>query len=178
MNPYLIIGLLVGWMASIVGVGLWQNDAGHIAERTVWQTRENTELRTANDKIISMQDSARRNEQMHAAALADVSTNYQKELNNANKQRVADLAAVRAGTLRLRIPVTHSIYSIGGSAAEIGAGASGCDGSERAELPNESAEFLLSEANRADQVVMQLTACQNVIIKDRAGSDTSSTNDM
>lgn len=167
MNPYLIIGLL-GWLASLAGVGWWQNDAGHVAERTAWQTRENTELRTANDKIRSMQDSARRNEQMHAAALADVSTNFQKELSNANKQRAADIAAVRAGTLRLRVQYPASIYAIGDRPAETGPGAGGCDGPKGAELPESIVADLLGLAADADDVTRQLTACQRVIIEDRA----------
>jgi len=168
MNPYLIIGLLIGWLASLAGVGWWQNDAGHVAERTAWQKRENSELRTANDKIRSMQDSARRNEQLHAAALADVSTNYQKELSNAIKQRAADVAAVRAGTLRLRYHNPPSIYAIGDSPAETGPGAGGCDGPKGAELPQSIVADLLGLAADADDVTRQLTACQRVIIEDRA----------
>ena len=168
MNPYLIIGLLIGWIASLAAVGWWQNDAGHVAERTAWQKRENTELSAANKKIRSMQDSARRNEQLHAAALADVSTNYQKELSNANKQRAADIAAVRAGALRLRVQYPASIYAIGDRPAETGPGAGGCDGPKGAELPESIVADLLGLAADADDITRQLTACQRVIIEDRA----------
>jgi hypothetical protein len=168
MNQYLIIGLLIGWAASLAGVGWWQNEAGHTAERTAWQTRENTELRAANAKIITLQTSVRSIEQAHAIALADVSTNYQKELSNANKQHAADVAAVRAGAIRLRYPNTSSIYSIGDRPAETGPGTGGCDGPKGAELPAATSEFLLSLANDADDITRQLTACQRVIIEDRA----------
>lgn len=168
MNPYLIIGLLIGWLASLSGVGWWQNAAGHVAERSTWQTRENAELRTANDKIRSMQESARRSEQAHAAALAGVSTNYQKELSNANKQRAADIAAVRAGTLRLRVQYPASIHALGDRPAETGPGTGGCDAPKGAELPESIVADLLGLAADADDITRQLTACQRVIIEDRA----------
>lgn len=167
MNPYLIIGLLLGWLASLTGVGWWQNAAGHTAERTTWQTRENTELRTANAKIITLQTSARSIEQKHALALAAVSTHYEEELTHATKQRVADVAAVRAGTLRLRDPNPPSIYATGNRPAETGPGAGGRDGSEGAGLSEATAEFLLALAGDADDITRQLTACQGVIIEDR-----------
>lgn len=168
MNTYLIIGLLIGWLASLAGVGWWQNTAGHTAERTAWQTRENSELRAANAKIITLQASARRIEQAHALALSEISTNYQKDLSHAIKQRAADLAAVRAGTLRLRYPNTSSIYSLGDRPAETGPGAGGCDGPKGAELPQSIVADLLGLAADADDVTRQLTACQRVIIEDRA----------
>jgi cation transport regulator ChaB len=167
VNPYLIIGLLIGWLASLAGVGWWQNKAGHVAERTVWQARENAELRTANDKIKAMQDSARRDEQAHALALNAVSTNYEKELSDASKLRAADIAAIRAGTLRLRDQYPASIYSLGNRSAETGPGPGGRDGPQGAELPAATSEFLLALASDADDVTRQLTACQQVIIEDR-----------
>ena len=105
---------------------------------------------------------------MHAAALADVSTNFQKELSNANKQRAADIAAVRAGALRLRVQYPASIYAIGDRPAETGPGAGGCDGPKGAELPESIVADLLGLAADADDVTRQLTACQRVIIEDRA----------
>lgn len=169
MNPYLIIGLLIGWLASLAGVGWWQNTAGHTAERTAWQTRENSELRAANAKIITLQASARRIEQAHALALSEISTNYQKDLSHAIKQRAADLAAVRAGTLRLRVQYPASIYAIGERPAETCPGAGGRDGPQGTELPATITADLLALAADADDITRQLTACQRVILEDRAG---------
>ncbi len=169
MNPYLIIGLLIGWLASLAGVGSWQNAAGHTAERTAWQTRENAELRTANAKIITLQASARRIEQAHSMALSEISTTYEKELHHANKQRSADLAAVRAGTLRLRYSNPASINTTGDHSTETASATGGCDGPEGAELPAAITADLLALAADADDITRQLTACQRVILEDRAG---------
>ena len=167
MNPYVIIGLLVAWGASLFGVGWWQNDAGHVAERTTWQARENGELRTANATIKALQEQARKDEQTHAAALAAVSTDYERKLSDANKQRAADVAAIRAGTLRLRDPNPTGLRACGGLAAQVGAGTGRRDGPEGGELSEAAAGFLLEFASDADDVARQLTACQAVVVKDR-----------
>jgi hypothetical protein len=167
MNPYVIIGLIAAWIASLVGVGFWQNDAGHVAERTEWQTRENGELRTANATIKALQEQARKDEQTHAAALAAVSTDYERKLSDANKQRAADAAALRAGTLRLRDPNLTGLRACGGLGTQVGAGAGRRDGPEGGELSEAAAGFLLEFASDADDVARQLTACQAVVVKDR-----------
>lgn len=167
MNPYVIIGALVFWIASLVGVGYWQNDAGHVAERTTWQTRENTELRAANDKIITLEEGNRKAEQKHATALATVSSDYERKLSDANKQRAADAAALRAGTLRLRDPNPTGLRACGGLSAQVSTGTGRRDGPEGGELSEAAAGFLLEFASDADDVARQLAACQAVVVKDR-----------
>ena len=167
MNPYVIIGALVIWIASLVGVGYWQNGAGHVAERTTWQTRENTDLRAANFKIITLEEGSRKAEQQHATALATVSSDYERKLSDANKQRAADAVALRAGTLRLRDPSAAGTHACGGLGIEVGAGAGRRDGGAPGELSATASEFLLELASDADDVVRQLAACQAVVVKDR-----------
>ena len=167
MNPYLIIGLLIVWIASLAGVGYWQNDAGHVAERTTWQTRENDELRTANDKIKKLEEDHRKAEHDHAAAVAAISTDYERKLSDANKQRASDAAAVRAGTLRLRDPNPTGFRACGGIGLQVGTGASGRDGGTSGDLSAAASGFLLELANDADDVARQLAACQAVVVKDR-----------
>lgn len=167
MNPYVIIGLIAAWIASLVGVGFWQNDAGHVAERTEWQTRENGELRTANATIKALQEQARKDEQTHAAALAAISTDYERKLSDANKQRAADAAAVRSGSLRLRDPSAPGLRACGSLPAETAAGTGQRDGGAAGELSAAASGFLLDLANESDDVARQLAACQRVVIEDR-----------
>lgn len=167
MNPYVIIVLIVAWIASLAGVGYWQNDAGHVAERTTWQTRENIELRTANDKIKTLEEGARKTEQDKAVALAAISTDYERKLSDANKQRASDAAAVRAGTLRLRDPDPPGLRACGGVAPETSAGTGRRDGGAAGDLSAAASGFLLDLANEADDVARQLTACQRVVTEDR-----------
>ncbi len=167
MNPYLIIGLLIAWAASLGGVGWWQNEAGHVAERTTWQGKESTELRLANTKVLALEEAARKTEQDHAASLAEIATDYERKLSDANKQRADDVAAVRAGTLRLRDPNPPGQRACGDPTGAVAAGPGQCDGGAPGELSGDLAEFLVTEADRADGVARQLTACQRVVMEDR-----------
>lgn len=166
MNPYIILGVGAVWLGSLVGVGYWQNKAGHTDERTTWLSRENKELTEANQKIADLNTAIRETERQHTVRLSDISTAYQKELKNAKAQRDRDVATARAGTLRLQF--TPDSQGAGGSeTGSTAATASGCNGAERTELPRETVADLLELVNDADDVVRQLTACQAVILSDR-----------
>jgi len=168
MNPYLIIALLITWGASLAGVGYWQNDAGHVAERTAWQTRENTELRLANTKVLTLEEGARKTEQDHSTALAAVSTDYERKLQDANDQRSRDVAAVRAGSIRLRDPGSPGLRACGNPPGQTATAPGGRDGAQGSGLSEQASEFLLGLTGDADDVARQLSACQRVVIEDRA----------
>lgn len=167
MNPYTMIALLVVWALSLTGVGWWQRNDGKTAERSAWQGRENAELLTANDKIKTLEESARAAEHEHATVLAGISTELQRRQDDATQQRRADAAAMRAGTLRLRDPSATGLRACGGITTEAGAGAGQRDGGAAGELSAEAAGFLLDFANEADDVARQLGACQSVVAADR-----------
>lgn len=166
MTGQLKIILLLAWAASLCAVGFWQNDAGHVAERTEWQKRDNKQLIAANDTIQRLQTEARAREQDHAARLSEISTTYQQELQDADVQRRSDVAAVRAG-YRLRVPVTTAPGSGIGAVPAAGAAACRCDDRTGAELPDTVTADLLGLAADANAIVRQLTACQSVIRADR-----------
>lgn len=165
MNPYVIIGLLIAWVASLGAVGWWQNDAGHTAERVVWQKRDNEALTKANAAIKRLEEEARASELRHAEDLNVISTGYQKELVNAKAQKDRDVAAARAGTLGLRFRAEGGTCP--GGTGQATASSGGRDGPATAELPSEIAAGLFALADDADEVVLQLTACQAVIRSDR-----------
>ena len=138
------------------------------SERVAWQTRESEQLRAANAKIMEAQDAARAAERAHADAMAAVSTNYQRRLNDASKQAAADRDAVRAGTIRLRDPNSPAgLRACGNFAAEASPTAPGRDDRATGELSAEATEFLLDLAADADQIALQLQACQSIVRADR-----------
>ena len=168
MNPYIIIGLLVAWALSLAGVGTWQNEAGHVAERVEWQGRENKELVDANTAIKALEEKYRKAEQDHAAALGAIATNYEGKIQDANNQHARDVAAVRSGTLRLRDPGASGKCPVGDPMPGIATSPGVGDGRAAGELSGQSSEFLLGEASRADSIAEQLAACQQVVRSDRA----------
>lgn len=166
MNPYVIIGLLVAWLLSATGVGWWQNAAGHTAERSTWQGRENKELVDANASIKRLEEEARDTERKHVLALANIDRRYQKELQDAEDQKARDVAAARAGRIVLRIP-SPCKGPDGGATSGVASTPGSGDGQKTAELPREVAANLFALADDANAVVRQLTECQAVILDDR-----------
>lgn len=172
MNRYLIIALV--WIASLIAVGAWQRIDGKTVERSAWQARDNAELIAANSAIKAMEEAARKSEQDHAEALDTIATRYEGKIQDATKQRTADLAAVRAGTLRLRDPaaaIKSCSDPMPGIAASPGVGdgraAGELSGEVNGILSSETAEFLVSFASDADKIATQLQSCQAALLEDR-----------
>lgn len=166
LNPWVLLVVGIAWVASMVGVGAWQNGVGHVEERVEWQAKDNEELRLANAEITRLNDKARADERAHATRLDAVSTQYQKEMKNAKAQRDRDVADARTGALRLQFN-TGRVNPGGSEAGDPAATPGRCDGGTTAELPREVVADLFSLVNDADEVTKQLTACQAVVRSDR-----------
>jgi prophage endopeptidase len=167
MNPYVVLALLVAWLGSVGATAWWQNDAGHTAERALWQAREAAELAQANTRIVELEELARVREWLVARKLETISAQYEKEKADAQSKKLRDIAAAHAGTLSLRI-ASPCQDPARGEAAPAGAGAAGRDGPPTDELPRALAAGLFALADEADEVVLQLTACQAIVRADRA----------
>ena len=169
-NPYVILALLVAWLASTAGVGYWQRHDGAAQVMVACQRTQAAESARATVAIQAAQTAARAREQQYAAGLATISTTYQEALTHAQTQHTADLAAIRSGALRLRVqyPAAAAVRPGDGSASTTAATAGGRDGSQGSDLPGSVAVDLLALADDADNIARQLAACQAVIVQDRA----------
>ena len=167
MNPWATLGVVLFWIVSMAAVGSWQNKAGHVAERTAWQAKENQELAQANAQILKLETDARSAERRHAIDQASISIQYQQELNNAKLKTDTLVTQLHAGAFRLRDPYAASVQPCSGATGKTATGTSGRDGSQGVELSGPASEFLLNLTGDADQVTQQLTACQAVIKSDR-----------
>ena len=135
-------------------------------ERVVWQAKEIKANQDAADSLAVATKKVSDAEKSHAIELQHVSNVYQKELIDVSAKKDAVIVALRTGAIRLRDPGTKYTLSpnpLPGTST----GTSRCDGGPGGELSNETAEFLASEASRADAIVKQLAAAQAVIMKDR-----------
>lgn len=167
MNPYALLTAGGLWLVSLIGVGYWQNSAGHTAERDAWQARENVQLVNANAKIIELNEVARKAERDHAERLATVSARLEQEKKHEAAKRDKIIADLRAGFVRLRDPGATSLYAIGGQGGTVTATTGKCDAGTGGELSVETAEFLVRLAGEADEIVDQLHACQDTVRSDR-----------
>lgn len=163
MFPFPLPYKLAAGVLILLGIvtASWLNGSSH-ATRAM-QAKIDALTASYQKATIQAQSQAEAKQQELAQQMNLIATKYEQELTNASKQHAADVAAIRAGTLRLRdnagrasCPAPQTPSTSGGS-----------DGSTGCELSQQFTEFLLSEADRADQYTRQLTACQQVIIQDR-----------
>ena len=163
-----ILTVLWGWLKKIpwwlyvaIGLVVYHFGALHVAA-----SRATEECNAAWQKKIAAaqsasEEAAKRIEQAHAAALADLDTKYQQELKDANDQKDRDVAAARAGRIVLRyIPAPAKL-------PDPPASPGGGDDPKGAELPPEVTASLYALADDADQVAKQLASCQAVVEADR-----------
>ena len=164
-NPWVIIAAIIGLLAaSIVGYLKGSHD-GKVQIEALWQTREAAINAQAANKISEAAARVAAIEHAHADEINAVDTKYQTKLRE--KENALALALNAAKYSGLYAHTTCPAVSgnpTGGPVAPSGIG----DGSPRVKLPDEDARFLLSEADRADKIVEQLTACQAVIRSDRS----------
>lgn len=160
----LLSGLLIG---AFYAYGQQQFGLGEKAERTAWLDRDNAALNKANDRIKELEDNYRAKEREHAQDMATASAKYQEDLKHEKAAKDRAVADLRSGALRLRIPVTCPEGAGGSTTAAPGTSTTGRDGETRAELSVQASEFFVGLTSEADEVVLQLTACQAVVIADR-----------
>lgn len=173
--PYRIAIVAALWLSSLVAVGLWQRHDGIATVDAKWQAREAKQQAAAAARYRTLYDAYRKAEQDNAAALAAISTKLEKERTDATRQHAADIAAIRAGAVRLRDPGAAAMPACRGATAETGSGPGRSDGATTGELSaapagllsGQTSEFLVDLAADADDVARQLAACQQVIINDR-----------
>jgi len=158
-------------IAAVLGIvyayGQQQFGLGEKTERGTWLKRENGQLVTANAKIRSLEEQYRMQEHDHTAALASISSQYQKDLAHVKADKDRVIASLRNGSMRLHIPIAATVQPNGGTASAVVLAATGRDGETRAELSVAASEFLVGLASEADEITKQLGRCQDVINADR-----------
>ncbi len=160
-------------VAAAIGAALWYAyttidgrgyTRGKSETEAAFVTRDNKALRDALAKVEQLQAEVQAREQAHEDRLEQIRTKQRKESADAKRQHDADLAAVRAGTLRLRDPGSAGSAQCDHRPATAPGAATGQrDGAPAAELSAEASGFLLSLMHEADGVTRQLGDAQDVI---------------
>lgn len=177
VNPYVLLAVGLAWLASLVGVGIWQNRAGATGERVAWQAREAKNLQSYNDELRKQELEARGKELATAERQAAIDATYQENLRVSNNERDRALADLAAGRIRLR-NLAAALQARERGASEAAPGAGEHHGAEGAGLSDETSRYLVGEAARADAVVEQLTACQALVKSDRSVEASSPSRDQ
>lgn len=166
-TEYIIAGLagLALLVALAFGVHRYaegERKAGYAQAEAAYAKRDNKALAEANAKI----EEYRKKEAAGAQGQVDIVVNLKKEneIELAKKDRT--IASLRNGALKLRDPGARST-TVCSTGATPTSPTNGSDGKTGSELSGQAAQFLSSEASRADQIVLQLQACQATVLNDR-----------
>lgn len=165
--------LIAAMVYAIYAYGQQQLGLGQQAEQAACLKRDNADLTHANAKIKSLEEQYRKQEHDHAAALASISSQYQKDLAHVKADKDRVIAGLRDGSVRLHIPVATTVQPNGGAASAVVSTTAGRDGETRAELSVAASEFLVSLTSEADEVTKQLGRCQEVINADRKSGESN-----
>ena len=154
--------------AAAISAYSWAYKNGVQAERVAWQQSENEKLQQAIAHINGLNAKIREAERTHAFELQTVSNNYQQGLKNEKQNFNNAIASYRAGTISLRDKhATSNAPACAGATADAFTSSGRRDATEGANISQALAEFLIGLASEADEVTLQLTACQEVTRKDR-----------
>ncbi|MBP8813411.1 MAG: lysis protein [Laribacter sp.] len=102
---------------------------------------------------------ARERERSQALAMSELEKSYLESQRHAEKQNADLRRQLRAGTVRLSVPVNPGACRVSADDSATGGG----DAAARAELSSAAADDLVAIADDADDAVRQLTACQAVV---------------
>lgn len=152
--------LIGGWLSNIYD-GIYEN--GVNAERVKWQQQEAQATQERDKKIKDMTAAIAVIEKEYAARFAAIGAQHTKEMENANAQKQRDIAAARAGALKLRWSAKDKDDSGGNATGDTARTASISNGAKTSELPAEITANLYTLANDADFNTEQLAACQDVV---------------
>ena len=138
-NPYVLLGLVIAFLGALWG--------GYTKGEEAERERQQIEIARLNAE-------AREKEQALVSAVNNQATQLVKANNDAKVQIQKRDAAIAAGAIKLRVPVTACAVPVPTDAAP----ASG-DNSGSAELQPTVARDILAVGDDADQTARRLNAC-------------------
>jgi hypothetical protein len=157
ITTHLIAALAGAGLALAIVVpamGHHQNAVAIAAERQV-----SAAVVSAHQRVRAVENEAQHN-------ITAISNLFELDLTHEKNQHAAVVAGLRAGNLRLHIPTSACIRDATASTA--GSASGDHEATTTAELSGSAAEDLLGLVADADEVAIQLRACQAVLVADRA----------
>lgn len=151
---------------GIVAAAWWFYHQGQKSEKLVDVIEDNTVLEATLKRLKELEEQVRQQEHDHSEEMANIDRVNQKELTDARKKSGDFISDVMSGKLKLFDPHARCGRP-GGTEGKTSTSSSVDNGETGAELSDEVERFLELEAARADEVVIQLTACQAALTADR-----------
>jgi hypothetical protein len=170
VRQWVYLGLALAIVAGVVTLYRHADGVGYTRAMGEVAARDNASLIKARDRIAELEKEKDDAEARHFAEIEAIDDAGWKEIKRVEAAKEKFIGDVVAGRLRLFQPGRHQPCPDGGERgpAAAAAAASVGDGAAGGELSGETALFLLGEAARADQVAVQLKACQKIVADDRS----------
>lgn len=167
-NPYIVLGIVIAWAASLVGVAVWRGDEVRQMVEGKWKEAYAQSAQLYDAKLIETEGKYRAVENKRAEDARNNSIQAKMEATANAKRYETIIAGITAGTLKLRDPYAASGNAAGGiRLPEAGADTSGADGGTTGELSGRLSGFLFAQAKRADDKVILLNQCIRQLKADR-----------
>lgn len=166
-NPWVIVGML----ALAIGAYFYGHDQGGKEVLAQWNA-EKAEANAQAAKVLGEERAkAAAKEQAQAANFRVAEARLLRETKKVQDEKAALMATARTDGLFVNVePAACSDGSGSVSGATSGSGNS--DGRTRARLPDSTAEGLIQLAADADEVVVQLQTCQQILKAERSDDAT------
>lgn len=163
LNRYLLIALLGSALVAFSG---WQGyKVGKDRTNVLWLAKQAAENAAAAKRISELQDAARAKESLASVKLSTIQ-NELSEAQNEISSQTSELNRIYADIKRLRFQ-HNALQANGGEGGAVTANSEDCGGKTQTIFSREIFEYLYAEATRADEIVNQLNACQDILILDR-----------
>lgn len=163
-----LTGLVMAWNAYISGVEQTGYARGKQETEATYAKRDNEQLRATIAAKEAAEAKVAATELKAKATFALLAADYQKDVDNEAKRNRAVLDDLRAGRIVLHDPgATGPAQCLGGQSPETAAGASRGDAAAQGRFSREASERFWADATLADEITLQLAACQAVVRADR-----------
>lgn len=162
---------LMAKVAAVLAIVLLLTGTAYVKGRAAAAQKFNLQLSMISlehtKQLAAMEASARSKEQALVQQVAAIAYQHEEQLKDEQNKSDAVIAGLRAGTVQLRKRFACDAGSSGGVPGAAASATSG-DATAGRGLQGADAEFLVREAAAADEVVLQLQACQAVVHADRS----------
>lgn len=159
VNPYILLAALL----TVIGAAGAGFLGGRSYESGQNALEESKALKQLNATITRMNDEARDKEQRHAMKVSALANQLLKDKSDAKAKFDLDLAAIRAGSVKLRIPAKCPARPTG----EVGTNPSGTTPAAKAELDPAAYDFFAGLTNEGDDAIRERNTCVEMLKADR-----------
>lgn len=163
---YLKLGVGAAMLLLLAGLGLHIYNKGEIHERALWTAKQAIETQRAQSEIIALQTKYAKLEASKESEEAAIASQYQEGLKNVKEENARVIAGINSHAIRLRDNYAVAVPACNSASPQAIATDSGDHDTGNGVLSDEASRFLLGEAEHADEVVLELQACQAKVISD------------